>query len=423
VTLIVFVMPKSTFLIDPMVYPPLGVAYIASQLISLGHYVTFIDLSVGEMPKDGVYDQIWVSATSAQMYEVRKIGAVLSSYTKSKSVLGGPAVWANPGYREDSMGFDLLVSGEADHPVRLATIIDAAKTGGVDFLDFGTCEGVEHIRPPYRGWFRQYRSYLTDRDGNKVRCTTMFTSRGCPMACAFCESGRNGIIWDRIVRYEPMEVVIVQLDEIVKLGFGAIQFYDDILPLNKPRMQKIMNELVERNLIWRCFIRTDVITKQGGYEYLKEMRDAGLVEVLAGIESASNEIKDNIQKGTTIEQDTQVMKWCQELGIQFKASFVLGLPGETMETLEATRRWILAHRPDRVDVNTLIPFPGTPLTNPEFVGQYDISWEADTPEEFWYKGPRDETLALTSTSSVTSKQIREFHAQLMQEITELGIPY
>ena len=71
------VYPKSTFLIDPMVYPPLGIFYIGAQLEAQGHSVEFFDLSIDKMPEDGDFDQLWFSATSPQMQEVRRLGKVV----------------------------------------------------------------------------------------------------------------------------------------------------------------------------------------------------------------------------------------------------------------------------------------------------------------------------------------------------------
>jgi radical SAM superfamily enzyme YgiQ (UPF0313 family) len=241
------------------------------------------------------------------------------------------------------------------------------------------------------------------------------------MACAFCESGRNGVIWDRVVRYEPIELVEHQLKEIADMGFTGIMFYDDILPLNKPRMLQILDLLRSYGFTWRCFIRTDVLERQGGFEYLKQMSDGGLVEVLAGVESADNRIKDNIWKGTTIEQDTQALEWCKQLGIKFKASFILGLPGEDKDSMQRTWDWIMKHRPDRADVNVLIPFPGTPITS--HTAQFDLYWSEDYPEEFWYKGPRDESIAVVGTSALTPIEIHEFRNDLVKELDAVGIPY
>src|SRR3990167_689898 len=433
-TSICLVFPKSTFLIDPLVYPPLGLWYLGAQLEAQGHTTDFRDLTTDEFPVDGEYDQVWISATSPQMHEVRKLAEVARDWASSITVLGGAAPWVNP---SKCVGlFDLIVSGESDHPNTVRDIVARAQ-----FLQPRRLRGLpdawlapritpgplDWALPPIRRWDYKYHAYLEDHSGTKHKTTTLFTSRGCPMACAFCESGRNGVIWDRFVRHENLATVESQLQTAIEHGHTAIMFYDDILPLNKPRTLEIMALLKKYNLIWRCFLRTDVIEKQGGFEYLQQLADAGLVEVLAGVESADNRIKANVNKGTTIEQDTQVLNWCKSLGIKFKASFILGLPGEDADSMQRTRNWILEHRPDRVDVNTLIPFPGTPLTrkSEDYAGlRFDIKWEQELPEEFYYKGPRDETEhCVVSTSKLSSEQIKEFRNALMKEIEDAGIPY
>ena len=422
---ICLVFPRSTFLIDPLVYPPLGLWYLAAQLEAQGHHCDFRDLSNSELPADGDYDQVWISATSPQMHEVRRIGEITKHWTKTATIFGGAAPWARPDECAKLL-FDLVVSGEADHPLTVETIATGVGSNTRFYAPSITPGPLSWVLPPVRRWDEQYHSTLEDRAGNKLRSATLFTSRGCPMACAFCESGRNGVIWDRVVRYEPLELVEAQLREIVERGHSAVMFYDDILPLNKPRTLAIMELLRKYKLIWRCFLRTDIICKQGGFDYLKQLSDGGLVEVLAGVESADNRIKDNVHKGTTIEQDTQVLAWCKQLGIKFKASFILGLPGEDRDSMQRTREWILRERPDRVDVNTLIPFPGTPLTThkADYLGmEYDVKWEENLPEEWWYKGAREHNQAIVSTSALSAAEITEFRDSLIAEIEREGIPY
>lgn len=411
-----------------MVMPPLGLWYLAAQLEAQGHRTDFRALDVDELPADGDFDQVWISATSPQMHNVREIAAITREWKKTRTVFGGAAPWARP---ESALmlGFDVVVAGEADKPETVAEIVrlgQGKKTGGVHELHPKITLGpLDWCLPPVRRWDERYHFELTGRDGLARRATTMFGSRGCPMACAFCESGRNGIIWDRAVRYEPIGLIETQLDEIVARGHGAVQFYDDILPLNKPRTLEIMGALKRRDLIWRCFVRTDVIAKQGGFEYLKSMAEAGLVEVLAGVESADNRIKNGIHKGTTIEQDTDVLKWCKQLGIKFKASFILGLPGEDKDSLARTREWIFTNRPDRADVNALIPMPGTPITQThDYQGnEYDVTWTGEYSEEEFYKGKKRSASVVTSTSHLTSAQIAAFRDNLIRDMEEAGILY
>jgi hypothetical protein len=86
-----------------------------------------------------------------------------------------------------------------------------------------------------------------------------------------------------------------------------------------------------------------------------------------------------------------------------------------------TREWILSNRPDRVDVNILIPFPGTPITARPSL--YDLYWTEEVPEEFWYKGPRAEGNALVGTSHLTPEEIKDFHTELIKELDAMQIPY
>lgn len=419
------VFPKSTFLEDPMTMPPLGLWYLAAQLEAQGHTTDFRALDVDAFPEDGEFDQLWLSATSPQMYEVRRLAGITREWTKTRTVFGGAAPWARPESAKP-LGFDLVVAGEADHPHTVQAILNLAQAK-VDkpFQPPITPGPIDWALPPVRRWDDKYHFTLMDRGGTAHRTTTLFTSRGCPMACAFCESGRNGVIWDRAVRYEPVPLVRAQLREIVERGHTAAMFYDDILPLNKPRTLEILKLLKQYDLIWRCFIRTDVIAKQGGFEYLRQMAAAGLVEVLAGVESADNRIKDNIHKGTTIEQDTQALHWCQQLGIKFKASFILGLPGEDADSLARTREWILRERPDRADVNALIPFPGTPITNThDFEGnEYDVQWTDEYTEERFYKGAKRSAEVVVSTSHLSSAEIAAFRSTLIQEMDAAGVTY
>src|SRR3972149_1943581 len=426
------VFPKSTFLIDPLVYPPLGLWYLAAQLEAQGHETDFRDLTCDTMPEDGEFDQVWISATSPQMHEVRKLALLTGSWKHTATVLGGAAPWA----RLDEcskMPFDLVVGGESDHPDTVRMIVDEASKilhgvrpkSGVALTPAITPGPLNWVLPPVRRWDVKYHTTLQGHNGRHHRTTTLFTSRGCPMACAFCESGRNGVIWDRFVRYEPLSLVEAQLREIAERGHTGVCFHDDILPLNKPRTLGIMQLLKRYGLIWRCFLRTDVISKQGGFDYLRELADAGLVEVLVGVESADQRIKDNVHKGTTIEQDTQVRAWCRQLGIRFKSLFILGLPGEDADSMARTRAWIFEHRPDRIDVGILIPFPGTPITRShDYAGaEYDLYWTEKLPEEYFYKGQQRKTNALVGTSALRPAEIETFRNALVADIIAAGIPY
>ena len=298
---------------------------------------------------------------------------------------------------------------------------------------------------PDRTFNHIYNAQLVDDDGNVYRTTTAFTSRGCPERCAFCDSPA---LWGRAVRNTPIGLVKEEFDDIYSRGYRGVYFYDDILPLARERTYQMYDMLAQLGMVSRCNLRTDIISKPSyGYQFLKYLADRGLVDVFAGVESGSNTIKANIHKGTTIEQDTQVLKWCNELGIKFKASVILGLPGETMETMEATRQWILTNRPPKVNVCLFIPFSGIPIVKgvhqarggakdtdtradaygSDAIHDYDISWALDEAamEEYFFAGSRKVggLLALTRTKALSQQQIQDFFDKLVTELDREGIPY
>ena len=419
---IALVFPPSTFLTRSDVWPPLGLFYLAAQLEAQGHQTEFFDLSLGDgLPEDNEFDQMWVSATSPQMFEVRKISDKVRNWYFTKTVLGGPVVWVNPQI-SDQLSFDLYVVGEGDHPDTIRDLLLLSKTDLpiVYHAEERKSKDLLWVLPPIRRWTTQYFSHMIDRSGRSRRMASIFTTRGCPMSCAFCESGRNGVIWDSMVRYEPIEIVEKQIAECRELGFTGLAYYDDIFILNKKRTLQLLELHKKYGMVFRCFLRSDILCKHGGKEYLQQLVDGGLIEVFVGVESADNQIKANIHKGTTIEQDTQVLQWCKELGVRCKMSFILGLPGETLDTLKKTREWILENRPHIVQTDRLIPFPGTPLTDhPE---NYDLHYESTPDEEWFFRGRFDiASRSFVSTSELSANDIDKFWHELEKELISEGL--
>ena len=415
---IALVFPPSTFLTDPLVWPPLGLWYLGAQLEAQHHKTEFFDLSFQNLPEDGDFDQLWLSATSAQMFEVRKIAEITKNWKQTRTVFGGAAPWADPEGCKD-MPFNLTVVGEGDHPDTIKKIVGYAfRDSGVYYPEIS--KNLDWVLPPIRRWSLNYHSYMSDMDGNEYRMASLFTSRGCPMSCSFCESGRHGVIWNSLTRYEPLWSVEFQIRECARLGFTGLAYYDDVFIINRRRTLELLKLNNKYNMKWRCFLRSDILEKHGGKEYLERMRDSGLIEVFVGVESADNGIKDNIHKGTTIEQDAKALQWCKELGIRCKMSFIFGLPGETRESMQKTRKWILEHQPDIVQVDRLVPFPGTPLT--KHPAEYDLKYDHTPDEEWFFRGRHDaSSRSFVSTSNLSVDEIDKFWHDFEEELVEKGL--
>src|SRR3990167_8649484 len=149
---ICLVFPRSTFLEDPMVMPPLGLWYLAAQLEAQGHTTDFRALDVDELPEDGEFDHAWISATSSQMHEVRRLATLTLDWTKTATVFGGAAAWANPGECSKLL-FSLIVSGESDHPDSVQAIAAMAGRGRQQaFAPAITPGELTWALPPIRRW-------------------------------------------------------------------------------------------------------------------------------------------------------------------------------------------------------------------------------------------------------------------------------
>ena len=418
---IALIWPKSTFLSRADIWPPLGLWYLSSRLKSMGYSTQFFDLNFDEMPEKNDFDYLFVGGTSPQIREVKRIAEITKNW-KSKRILGGAGAWASP-QAHKNLGYDLVVGGEADEPKNMQHILDNIESNPDGrYIQLPMPKTLEWVLPPDRTWTTKYFAHMNDiLDGETIRLATSYNTRGCVFNCSFCEVGRSGVIMGNRVRYEPIEIIEEQFKEIHRLGFNGVAFYDDVADFDKKKTLARVELLRKYKLKFRCFMRSDIIIKHGGREYLKLLRDGGLFEIFVGIESADNKIKDAIHKDTTIEQDEEVLSWCRELGIRFKGSFILGLPSESMESMNKTRDWIMKQNPDgiRIQVGRLIPFAGTPLgDHPE---QFDINYERMPDDDWFYSGETGlDMKSFVSTSYLTREEIDNFWRKLLGEMKDAG---
>jgi radical SAM superfamily enzyme YgiQ (UPF0313 family) len=135
-------------------------------------------------------------------------------------------------------------------------------------------------------------------------------------------------------------------------------FDDDTFTDDAPRAEAIARELGKLGVTWSCNAKANVPR-----ETLKVMRDNGLRLLLVGYESGNQQILFNIKKGMRIEVAEKFTKDCHELGIQIHGTFILGLPGETKETIQETIRFATEINPHTIQVSLAAPYPGTFLYN------------------------------------------------------------
>jgi hopanoid biosynthesis associated radical SAM protein HpnJ len=185
---------------------------------------------------------------------------------------------------------------------------------------------------------------------------SLYTGRGCRSKCTFC-------LWPQTVgghRYRVRSVGhVVEEIRLAKRYFPQVKeffFDDDTFTDDRQRAEAIACELGKLGVTWSCNAKANVPRAT-----LEVMRDNGLRLLLVGYETGNQQILNNIKKGMRIDIARRFTRDCHELGITIHGTFILGLPGETKETIEETIRFAAEINPHTIQVSLAAPYPGTYL--------------------------------------------------------------
>ena len=185
---------------------------------------------------------------------------------------------------------------------------------------------------------------------------SMTTSRGCPYKCIFCV-GRKMV--GAKVRYHSIDRVVAELEYLASLKFRQINIADDLFTANQKHCLAVCAEMIKRKLDinWTSFARVDTVSEN----LLSKMKAAGCTAVSFGIESANPDILKTIKKGITVQQVIDAVRMCRRAGIRPYASFILGLPGETPDTIKESAALAAKLQQEGLayGFHILAPFPGT----------------------------------------------------------------
>ncbi len=212
-------------------------------------------------------------------------------------------------------------------------------------------DALPFVSPVYKrdlDYTRYFIGYL------KHPYVSLYMGRGCKSRCTFC-------LWPQTVgghRYRTRSVEhVIEEVRYIKSAFPEMRelfFDDDTFTDNLPRAEAIARELGKLGVTWSCNAKANVPR-----ETLKVLKDNGLRLLLVGYESGNQQILHNIKKGMRVEVARKFTKDCHELGIAIHGTFILGLPGETKETIEETIRFAIETNPHTVQVSLAAPYPGT----------------------------------------------------------------
>jgi len=308
--------------------------------------------------------------TSAPSFasDLKTIEALKSAHPGIKAGLVGAKVAVDPtGSLEASEAIDFVARNEFDFTIK--EVADGRDWSRIAGLSYRTSDGrlvhneerailenmdaLPFVTPVYKRDLtieNYFIGYL------KHPYISLYTGRGCKSRCTFC-------LWPQTVgghRYRTRSVGHV-LEEIAwaQKAFPQVKeffFDDDTFTDDLPRAEEIARGMGKLGAVWSCNAKANVPR-----ETLKVMRDNGLRLLLVGYETGNQQILFNIKKGMRVEFARRFTKDCHELGIAIHGTFIMGLPGETKETIEETIRFAMEINPHTIQVSLAAPYPGTAL--------------------------------------------------------------
>ena len=370
--------------------PPLGLAYLAAALSEAGSEVKILDLVVYPYSRAMLQNVLetfqpqLVGLTAVTMTFDNAMGVIRDIKRLNPDILtvmGGPHVTfcARATLNEHS-ALDILVLGEGERTiVDLCRAVDAGgnldRVNGIVYRKHSEiCNtaprdpiaDLDALPDPARGLLPlgRYRAL-----GMPISLTT---SRGCPFKCIFCV-GRKMV--GSKVRYRSPGKVVDEMQYLNSLNFHQINIADDLFTANRKHCLAVCDEIVNRRLElkWTSFARVDTVSE----EILAKMKTAGCSAVSFGVESGNSQILKTIKKGITREQVVEAVNMCRRTGVIPHASFILGLPGETPQTIRETLDFgeQLKALGLSYGFHLLAPFPGTEIR--ENANQYGIKILSD----------------------------------------------
>jgi anaerobic magnesium-protoporphyrin IX monomethyl ester cyclase len=381
---VLLVAPRVHLPIETRTSPPLSLAYLAATSERRGDEVRVYDgnverQSLPDALREFNPDIVGISANTIQIKSAWRDAALVRESSSAAVVLGGPHPSVLPDESLAQPGVDFVVRGEGEATwAELCGAIEgrprsewAAAVEGVAGISHNLLGQVKHNpqRPPIQDLdglpFPAYHLFKMDRytnlqptiDAPRVPSYPILTSRGCPYQCSYCcQTG------PRLWRARSAESVVAEWRWLVQdLGAKEIGVLDDSFNIDRKRVLAICDLLIKEGLNHVPWIMINGIRANlADEELLTRMRQAGCIRTAFGVESGNQRILDDvIGKKLTLEQVRQAFRAARAAGMETIGFFIIGLPGETEETMEDTIRFACELDPLVANFSMATPFPGT----------------------------------------------------------------
>ncbi len=359
---------------------PIGLLSIASVLERKGHEV-FVHDCLGPHGIPGPEknakkilafnpDMVGFSATTSGFLDAYDIALLIKKGNPEiKTVCGGVHISALGGELLNSYhGIDYLVSGEGEMTmVDLADGIDHRNINGLAWrsgddiiqnppreqildLDSLPFPAYEKLSGFPKGYNLPLFCYVKYPGG------TMITSRGCPYQCSYCDRS----VFKRGFRFNSALYIYEHMRYLrTRFGVRHVNVYDDLFTANRNRISELCTMLQSKSLgmNFNCAVRVGHTDN----ELLEMLKGAGCLMVSLGIESADPSMLKLHKSGVTLDQVRDTVERIKAKGIRVKGLFMMGLPGETENSIQVTSDFVISLKLDDMNMSKFTPFPGAPI--------------------------------------------------------------
>lgn len=360
-------------------WPPLNLALLAACVERAGHHASIVDGQVEGLSPDMMVARILnvrprvvgFTATSPffgiQVEIAEKIKAADPSI---KIIMGGPHITIT---KDAPPSVDHLFTGECEDVLpdflrrleegeSLPRIIVGKRTSSFDSLPLP----ARHLLP-----MRRYR--LGTLKGRE-HFTSIQTTRGCPFECTFCASDK---LDTRSVFRRSVGSVVDEIEHVVGV-YGIRHFFivDDVLTLKRQFAVDLCEEIIRRDIriTFEGSTRANLLDEM----LVRILRRAGLVRLSFGLESADDYVRDLMKKKCPIDAYVKSNRLLNAYGIESLNSTMIGLPGDTRESIRKTIKWVAENRDiQQANLSIAVPYPGTEFHDMAVAGTHGLKLHTD----------------------------------------------
>ena len=355
--------------------PPLGLLSIAAYVEQYGFSVQIMDVHAERLDDKAVAARVarlkprfaGISVLTNTSYAAQYIARICKKAApQCKVIAGGVHAEILPEEMLANSAIDAV--GRGDGEELMLDLLQGRSFNDIAGLSYRDGNRVMHNPPrplvmdldkyPFPAYhlidFKNY--YPPVGTYRRLPAISMLVTRGCVGRCTFCNSART------VLRTRSPEKVVEQIKQLrYRYGIRQIQIYDDTFTAMRKNVLAVCNQLIEQrvDVTWVAYIRGDCFSE----EVAKAMKKAGCHQVLLGIETGDEQIMRTICKPLNKQKYKEAVAIAHKAGLDVRASFILGLPGETTSSMENTLQWAIDLDVDLVQAGILSPYPGTEIFN------------------------------------------------------------